>query len=208
LAAGSPYIVHDVSIEAVCAECSEHAVQRGCRSVIALPLVANSRDQHNAVLCIYAGSSSAFEASEVDLLRELADNLGYGLRALRAHSERERLLASLSESVKEANCLYEITSLAQTSNTLDELFAGAAARLPHGYRFPEVTRARVTFEGRTYGTRFEETSWMQTAEIRIAGEPCGSVAVALLEEQTQADGGPHLGDRCPAQTRRAGHARQ
>ena len=77
----------------------DEALRRGYGSVIALPL--KSDGQTAGVLTIYAGEADAFDADEAGLLKELANNLAYGIAALRTRAERERAEAAL-EKAKEA----------------------------------------------------------------------------------------------------------
>ena len=63
---------------------------------MALPLTANGRTF--GALSIYAQELEAFAADEVKLLRELADDLAYGIMALRARAERMRAEEELWES--------------------------------------------------------------------------------------------------------------
>jgi diguanylate cyclase (GGDEF)-like protein/PAS domain S-box-containing protein len=66
----------------------DEALRRGFRSSIALPLIDG--DACLGVLSIYSGEVDAFDPPEVKLLEELAGDLAYGIRALRARTERER----------------------------------------------------------------------------------------------------------------------
>jgi PAS domain S-box-containing protein len=72
------------------------AVQRGYASVIALPLrVAGSAF---GVLAIYSQQVGSFESSEVELLTEMANNLAYGITAIRSQEEGRRATAALQEA--------------------------------------------------------------------------------------------------------------
>lgn len=64
------------------------ALKRGYASSIALPLIANGLTI--GALNIYAAEPDAFDAEEVKLLTELADDLTYGIMALRTRTERKR----------------------------------------------------------------------------------------------------------------------
>jgi diguanylate cyclase (GGDEF)-like protein/PAS domain S-box-containing protein len=70
-----------------------HALSRGYVASIALPLILESGTF--GALNIYTDRSAAFEPSQVKLLTELADNLTYGLSALRARDESERAQGKL-----------------------------------------------------------------------------------------------------------------
>ena len=74
----------------------EAAIQRGCASVIALPLrVAGLAF---GVLAIYSQQVDAFEKSEVELLSEMANNLAFGITAIRSQEEGRRATAALKEA--------------------------------------------------------------------------------------------------------------
>jgi PAS domain S-box-containing protein len=68
----------------------EEALRRGYVSCTALPL--RDGDRVMGVLAIYASEADAFNEEEVKLLMELADDLTYGIVALRTHAERERAM--------------------------------------------------------------------------------------------------------------------
>ena len=74
----------------------ENAIQRGYRSTLVLPL-KNGEDVLGAI-SIYAVEAGAFAAAERHLLEELANNLSYGIAALRAASERTRAAQALRQS--------------------------------------------------------------------------------------------------------------
>jgi len=75
------------------------ALQHGYASVITLPL--KSDRQTFGVLTIYAGEPDAFDVDEADRLKELANNLAYGIVALRTRAQRERAEIELQKA-KEA----------------------------------------------------------------------------------------------------------
>lgn len=77
----------------------EAARRCGFASSLALPL--NIHDRIIGTLNIYSELADAFDAEEVKLLKELADDLAYGIGALRSHTERMRSaerLTKLNES--------------------------------------------------------------------------------------------------------------
>jgi PAS domain S-box-containing protein len=69
------------------------AAQRGYASSAALPLVVEGRTI--GALMIYAAEREAFDDDEVRLLRQLTDDLAFGLGALRTQRERERMQGQL-----------------------------------------------------------------------------------------------------------------
>lgn len=74
----------------------EWGLRMGYGSLLGLPLrVAN---QPFGGLAIYAPVGTTFENNEVKLLEEIADNLSYGITAVRTHEESERAEAALLEA--------------------------------------------------------------------------------------------------------------
>ena len=67
----------------------DQALARGYQSSIALPLRAEGEAVFGA-LAIYAAEPDAFDADEVKLLSELADDLAFGVRTVRARVEHQR----------------------------------------------------------------------------------------------------------------------
>lgn len=79
------YLRDDPGVESLGAE----ARALGCASAIALPLHADNGVRGG--LFLYAAEPDVFEDPEVRLLMEFAEELAYGLSALRARAERQRL---------------------------------------------------------------------------------------------------------------------
>ncbi|GBE18897.1 alginate biosynthesis sensor protein KinB [archaeon BMS3Abin16] len=84
------------------------ASERGYASSIALPLIA--RDQTLGALNVYAREPDAFDSEEVKLLVELADDLAYGIMALRTRAEHERSEKALKTAWQELKSLDELKS--------------------------------------------------------------------------------------------------
>lgn len=76
----------------------EESVKRGYRSIIALPLRRDT--EILGALTIYASDPEAFRAEEVKLITEVADDLAYGISALRTHVAQEQSVARLQESME------------------------------------------------------------------------------------------------------------
>jgi PAS domain S-box-containing protein len=82
------------------------AQERGFASSIALPLKANG--QAFGALNIYATEPNAFDADEVKLLAELAEDLAYGIVALRNQRDRASAQAALQQSQASYTQLVEL----------------------------------------------------------------------------------------------------
>ena len=73
-----------------------HALQRGYLSLIALPLRVAGLSF--GALTIYSDQKGSFESSEVELLTEMANNLAFGITAMRSQEEGKRATAALREA--------------------------------------------------------------------------------------------------------------
>ena len=116
----------------------ENAIQRGYRSSIAIPL----REENGSpfgVLTMYSGIPNAFDQSEIKLLKELAEDLSFGIQALRVRNERNEAQKSLELNNHQLRRLSaELTLVEQKErrqlagvlhDELQQLLVGARIRL-------------------------------------------------------------------------------
>jgi DNA-binding CsgD family transcriptional regulator len=111
-----------------------------------------------------------------------------------AEIEPKKVRFALRERIKELNCLYGISQLAERNlYSLDDLLQELVNFLPHSWQYPEITCARIFFKGKTYTSdRFKVTGWRQSARIYMYHEAVGEVGIFYLEECPPADEGPFL----------------
>jgi PAS domain S-box-containing protein len=83
------------------------AIQRGYASSIALPLLGEGRCF--GALTMYAGEQDAFNPKEIELLGEMANDLAYGIGALRHRAERKRAEKALHAEERRYQTLAEIS---------------------------------------------------------------------------------------------------
>jgi DNA-binding CsgD family transcriptional regulator len=102
--------------------------------------------------------------------------------------------AALRERIKELNCLYGVSQLAERYlYSLDELLQELVNFLPYSWQYPELACARVLFKGKTYTSdRFKVTNWRQSSRIYMYHEAVGECDIFYLEECPPADEGPFL----------------
>ncbi len=182
-----------------CLPWRDEAIKRGYASSIALPLIAD--EQVLGALNIYATKPDAFDTEEVKLLTELADDLAFGIMALRTRDERKRAEEALrqrthdlGERVKELGCLYGLSKLIEQPDiSLEEIFQGIVQLIPPGWQYPDITCSRVVFEDKEFKTdNFKNTQWKQSADIMVSGKKAGVIEVCYLEERPELDEGPFL----------------
>jgi PAS domain S-box-containing protein len=85
---GQPSMVNDVATDPRFAPWRTEAEKRAFGSCVAIPLVSDSNTF--GALTIYASEANAFGDEEVTLLTELADDLAFGVIALRTRAERRK----------------------------------------------------------------------------------------------------------------------
>ena len=92
---GKPAITRDTQTDPRFAPWRVEARNRGYASVLGLPL---GDGQPYGALTIYATEANAFDDEEINLLIGLANDLAFGLKALRTGAERRRAEEALRES--------------------------------------------------------------------------------------------------------------
>ena len=109
-------VVSDTATDALFAPWREPALARGYAAVIAMPLrVAGLAF---GVLMIYSDQAGSFDGSEVELLTEIANNLAFGITALRSQEERRRATAALQEAeAKYRQLVEEVPAISYVAET-------------------------------------------------------------------------------------------
>jgi DNA-binding CsgD family transcriptional regulator len=101
---------------------------------------------------------------------------------------------ALRERIKELNCLYGISQLAERyMYSLEDLLQELVNFLPYSWQYPDVTCARILYKGKTYTSdKFEVTPWRQSSLVYMYHEAVGECSIFYLEECPPADEGPFL----------------
>jgi PAS domain S-box-containing protein len=92
----SPDVIRNVLTDPSFAPWREEAVKRGYASVMGLPLISDGIVF--GALTIYSGRPEAFNQGEVALLKELADDLAYGIASLRYRRRQTDVEKALRKS--------------------------------------------------------------------------------------------------------------
>jgi len=112
-------------------------------------------------------------------------------------NEKAKAIDSLwyfKERAKELECLYKIeNSMLDPEADISKVCQGIIDAIPPGWQYPDICQAKIQVYGDTYKTpNFKETPWVQSADIRVAGEKVGSLNVYYIEEMPVEDDGPFL----------------
>lgn len=103
----TPSLLKDITADPNNIDWRHEAVKRGLVSIIVLPLFVGG--EVFGAWCIYSSNTDAFTDEEVAILTELAEDLSYGIRTLRANSERRRAEKALLESEQRTRSIVENT---------------------------------------------------------------------------------------------------
>ncbi|WP_306601999.1 GAF domain-containing protein [Geothrix sp. 21YS21S-2] len=138
---------------------------------------------------LYLGSRKAdyFTRNDVQYFEGVGETLGVAVAFQAAQW-------ALRERVKELDCLYGIAQVSQLDGrTLEEQLQDIVELLPPAWQYPELTSARILFNGRMFDTPgFQETPWLQEADILVAGKLRGAVQVYYVRDMPAFDEGPFL----------------
>jgi len=96
LRTGKPCWVKDTRTDPILAPWRTEATARSYASCVALPLIALGKRLGS--LSLYAGEPNAFNESTIEQYSELANNLAYGVAALRTQEQRRRAEEALHDS--------------------------------------------------------------------------------------------------------------
>ncbi len=151
---GKPQMIKNITAFPARAAWQGEAAKRGYAALIALPLSEDGRIFGS--LNIYSAELDVFDTEEVKLLKELSDDLAYGIIALRTRAEGRKSAEDLQNSYKLLRKIFE-----QTVNALSSAV---------GKRDPYTTdhQRRVTILACAIAKEMELTE-EQVNGIRLAG---------------------------------------
>jgi len=111
-----------------------------------------------------------------------------------AELELKKRTHDLGERVKELNCMYGISKITETPGlSFEEILKEVVEIIPPSWQYPENACARVVFQDIEFKTKnFQETVWLQAANISVDGQDMGGVEVFYLNEKPVLDEGPFV----------------
>ena len=121
-------------------------------------------------------------------LNEVLEEVGF------YQQELEKRSHDLGEREKELSCLYNLSLLVEKPDiTAKELFQSLVELVPGSWQYPEITCARIIYNGKEFKTaNFKETPWKQSAPVLVNNEKKGTFDIFLLEEKPDLEEGPFL----------------
>jgi len=190
-AASGPFYTGDV-LEGVIYRAPAGEVRRQLRaadprfpSFVLVPLPENGG--YTGFVQLKSRRKNRFSAQDVDSCTVVAEILATALAS-------RTIQAKLEERIKELGCLYAIVRLAEEPGaSLDEILRRGVKLIPPAWQYPEITAARIEFDGEVFSTSaFRVTPWRQSADIIVAGRRRGRIDVSYLEQRPPLFEGPFL----------------
>lgn len=112
------------------------------------------------------------------------------------HDEQKRLRHLFGERVKELTALHQAVRLLQDSaKPIEDVLSHIIMLLPPAWQYPEITAARITFDGKTVTTpTFVESPWKQTASWVTLDGAQGTIDIVYREVRPPETEGPFLAE--------------
>lgn len=189
---GRPVLSNDLENDLAFSPWRDAALARGYRSAIVLPLCV--RGQCTGAIHIYAGELNAFDQDEVKLLLELADDVAFGIAAVRERHNRikaeralrasEQRLRTIIDNEAEGIVVVDANRRILFVNRAAEGILGRKRRSLSGttFSFPapsgkpvEMEIARPDGTTATVEVRFIRTEWF--------GQPASIVSLQDITER-------------------------
>ncbi len=110
------------------------------------------------------------------------------------YTKEKALTHDPSERVKEFDCLYNFSRIAQQPGiSLKQIYKELIKIIPPSWQYPEITRVKLVVNGDEFKSdNFKTSKWKQSADIKLEGEKAGSIEVYYAEEKPGAYEGPFL----------------
>ena len=115
---------------------------------------------------------------------------------VRTEEHNRKLLHDVGERVKELTALHGVAQLlSDSARSVPSLMEEIVSALPPAWQYPEITTARIQFDGFDYTSEgFASSSWKQACEVTLAdGRPL-IMEVFYLTEQPAEWEGPFLAE--------------
>ncbi|MCF6285841.1 MAG: PAS domain S-box protein [Candidatus Hydrogenedentes bacterium] len=99
-----------------------------------------------------------------------------------ARLEQERLLRELKERNKKITCLYSVGEVIREQAVETDIFRAVAQLIRPACSYPEITRARIVFDGQVYEEMAVKTTpWTFGAPIIVGGRNRGKLELVYRE---------------------------
>ena len=153
---GKPVVYQDLATDSNFAPWRQRAKDNGFRSCIGLPVYVDG--EVDGSLQVLAAERGAFDDHVVEVLKDLADEMGYGIKRLRDH---ERLVKSLNDQTLLSNAIDQASeSIVITDPESTILYANPSAVRTSEYALGEIIGANPRlFQSELHDPTFFQIMW-------------------------------------------------
>jgi len=107
--------------------------------------------------------------------------------------ELDRLIFEKKERLKELACINKTTQIVKEGKSLEETLNKIVKILPDAWQYPEMTSARIRFDGKEYKTaNFWATEWKQGQSFNTVNGRQGEIEVFYIQKFREIDEGPFM----------------
>ncbi len=174
-----------------CGDCSLKKLHLGRNSLL---MRITHKSKLFGFLVLSLETDVYIDGEEKELLEEVTGDIAFGLHNIELEENLGKKTHDLGERVKELNCLYGISKLAEKQDiSTKEILQGIVDLIPPSWQYPEITCARIVIGDQEYKTNnFKKTKWMQSSDILVSNDKVGQVEIYYLEEKPKIHEGPFL----------------
>ncbi len=174
---GETQIARDIASDPRLVPWRADAAKRGYASSIAIPLMAEGKAF--GALTIYSSEVAAFVDEEVELLTELADDLGYGIASLRMQTARKKAEAEEAAHEREVAIGFKIQQMLLLDEPPDGIKGLRTAAI-------SIPSQRVAGDFYQFFTHKDESVDVIVADVMGKGVPAALLGAATKSHFTQA----------------------
>ena len=182
LQTGQTQVHQDCGSNPLLAPWHEAAQARGFQSTASIPLVIEGKNW--GVLALYAKEPNGFGSQEVDLLEDLADDIGFGLQALSDHRQLELHQKHLEELVTQRTTEIdqlnvELRDKARDAESANRAKSAFLATMSHELRTP--LSAVIGLSGLLAESPLSRRQRDMTDKIQLSAKTLQALIVDILD---------------------------
>jgi signal transduction histidine kinase len=119
----------------------------------------------------------------LDLMEQTGVQMGRALERRFHEEDRDKILLSLKERVKELTCMSGVAKLVTVGQTMDEILSAIGNFIIPAWQFPDLTLTRTVFNGKVFGNKtFPPVPWALSTDIVVNGKTKGQLAVCYSDK--------------------------
>ncbi|QPJ66040.1 MAG: GAF domain-containing protein [Candidatus Nitrohelix vancouverensis] len=191
---GLPGLVHEsrkpVWIEQVSKDINfpraHHQDSLSIKSCFAFPIFIG--DKITGVMEFFFSRPTNSDSDLLELMHQIGVQIGRALERCFSAEDMETILISLRERVKELTCMSEVAKLINRSSSMDDILSSIESLLIPAWQYPELTRVRITFDGKIYGSEcLPPSDCMMSTPIAVEDKVRGMIEVCYIEKPSVPD---------------------